>query len=72
MEQLLITDAEVKKIMIDGGKRLCDYAIEQWVSGKYSTGGKFIQKEWNYRQLNIQRWKEIKNRINEEMFGESK
>jgi hypothetical protein len=51
---------EVIDVMIDGGERLCDYATDQWLSGKYDRGAESsdaMQKE------NLQRWSEIRKRI---------
>lgn len=31
-----IDDSEVVQMMMDGGEKLCDYAIAQWNSGKYN------------------------------------
>ena len=51
-----ITDREVVKIMVDGGERLCEYALEKWIGNAYQTDEKT-------RQEYIQRWKAIKARI---------
>jgi len=52
------TDDEVLRIMVDGGKRLCEYAITQWTADKYGLG-----HEENYRH--IARWKKISSRMSD-------
>ncbi len=42
--------------MVDGGEKLCDYAINQWSSGKYEL-------PYAATQENIARWYSIKSRI---------
>ena len=54
------TDSEVRQVMIDGGKQLCEYAINKWLSGSYDP--------CPAKQENIARWKNIKSRINKNMF----
>jgi len=51
-----ITDEEILKIMIDGGEKLCDYALDLWITDKYKLGEAA-------RQQNMKRWSEIKGRI---------
>jgi len=51
-----VTDQEVIKVMMDGGRRLCDYARAQWTSGKYG-----LDHDTNYE--NVRRWNEIEHRI---------
>jgi hypothetical protein len=51
-----VKDCEVIKIMIDGGEKLCDYAIEQWIGDKYKLGE-------DMRRESILRWNKIKSRI---------
>ena len=51
-----ISDKEVIKIMVDGGEKLCDHAIEQWEGYKYGH-------DYDLRQGNLLRWKTIKSRI---------
>lgn len=48
-------DSVVIKVMIDGGCKLCDYAIEQWNSGKYNLP--------ELRPAYVKRWSLIKDRI---------
>ena len=54
---------EVIKVMIDGGNKLCDYATEQWLSGKYSDSDPDLAA--TMRKENLQRWAEIRRRIGE-------
>lgn len=54
---------EVINVMIDGGERLCDYATEQWVSGKYDSRDAELSDAM--RKENLQRWSEIRKRIRE-------
>lgn len=54
---------EVINIMIDGGNKLCDYATEQWLSGKY--GDNDPDQYLAMRKENLQRWAEIRRRISE-------
>lgn len=51
------SDSEVWGVMRDGGIRLCDYAEQQWRSGKYDQMSDAETKE------NIQRWRYIRQRI---------
>ena len=51
-----VSNGEVVRIMIDGGKKLCDYALEQWIANKY-------QMDEEARRYHITRWKVIKDRI---------
>lgn len=53
-----VTDSEVIGVMKDGGRQLCEYAREQWYSGKYGNDQKM-------KQENLKRWREIENRIPE-------
>lgn len=57
-----VTTHEVINVMIDGGDRLCDYATEQWMSGKYDNGREDLMP---MRSENLQRWAEIRKRIRE-------
>jgi len=49
-------DDDVINIMVDGGKRLCDYALEQWIGDKYKMGEEV-------RHQYIAEWKAKKARI---------
>lgn len=51
-----VTDSEVLQVMIDGGKKLCDYAIEQWEGTKYQMSE---AQRLEYKT----RWKKIKEMI---------
>jgi hypothetical protein len=53
-----VTDEEVINAMVDGGRKLCEYAIEQWTKDKYGMG-----HETN--QAYIQRWRKISSRMGE-------
>lgn len=52
------TDKEVLNTLLDGGVRLCDYAIEQWESGKYRSTPEDIAS-------NRRRWRSMKDRMRE-------
>lgn len=52
---------EVIKIMVDGGNKLCDYATDRWVSGKYDGGDPELSA--TMRRENLQRWAEIRRQI---------
>lgn len=52
---------EVIKVMVDGGNKLCDYATEQWLSGKYDGGDPELSAAM--RRENLQRWAEIHRQI---------
>lgn len=54
-----VSDQEVIQVMIDGGRRLCDYAKEQWVAGKYGRDNQQMIRD------NLQRWNAIECRISE-------
>lgn len=54
---------EVISIMIDGGNKLCDYATDQWLSGKYDSNDP--DQSFAIRKENLQRWAEIRRRISE-------
>ena len=58
-----ITDQEVFQIMIDGGEKLCDYALTQWISGKYCGPRPWSESDEDMRQENIRRWNKIKGKI---------
>ena len=51
-----VSDSEVLKIMIDGGEKLCDYALAKWISNAYGTDNET-------RQESIMRWNEVRRRI---------
>lgn len=53
-----ITDDEVLGIMIDGGVKLCDYAIEKWISDGYGMSHEV-------KQQYIRRWRAIQQRVRE-------
>lgn len=56
MVDRVISDAEVLGIMADGGRKLCDYALEQWWSGKYGLDHAATQvmiAEWKEKQARI-------------------
>lgn len=55
-----VTTKEVIKVMIDGGERLCDWATEQWVSGKYDGNDLSLA---DMRKENLLRWTEIRRQI---------
>lgn len=55
---------EVLGIMVDGGKKLCDYAIEQWSSYKYSFHQPPTIEDEKMRQEYMMRWRKIKRMIN--------
>lgn len=52
---------EVINVMVDGGKKLCDYAEEQWIAGKYDNGNPQFA---DMRSDNLKRWAEIRKQIN--------
>jgi hypothetical protein len=61
-----ISDREVIGIMVDGGKRVCDHAIEQWLSGKYDfPAPEYAEENRKRRREHEQRWKAIRERIGE-------
>ena len=51
-----VTDREVLDIMKDGGKKLCKYALDQWIGNVYRL-------DEESRQAHIKRWHEIESRI---------
>lgn len=51
-----VTDEEVIRIMLDGGRKLCDYAMGQWTGNKYQMS----HEECLY---NYQRWRHIRDRM---------
>lgn len=53
-----ITDEEVIGIMVDGGKKLCEYAVTQWATNKY-------QMDHATNLAHIARWRRIGTRIAE-------
>jgi hypothetical protein len=50
--------------MKDGGRKLCDYALEQWTGWKYASDPPTPEDEI-MRQEFIAEWKEVKSRIGE-------
>lgn len=51
-----ISDSEVIKVMVDGGERLCDHALTQWINDAYKLSE-------DVRQENITRWNALRRRI---------
>lgn len=51
-----IPNDEIAGVLLDGARRLCDYAAEQWISGKY--GG-----DEDMRQENLRHWSEIRRSL---------
>ena len=58
-----ITNQEVLEIMSDGGEKICDHALTQWISGKYCGPRPWSDDDEKMRQENIRRWNEIKRMI---------
>jgi hypothetical protein len=58
---LEVSAREVINVMVDGGKKVCDYAEEQWLSGKYDGDD---PKLADMRRDNLKRWSEIRKQIN--------
>jgi len=55
--QIDITN-EAINVLRDGANRLCDYAVEQWMSDKYKMGHEACQE-------NIRRWRMIREKCHE-------
>jgi len=53
-----ITDDEILRIARDGGRQLCDHALQKWIGNAYNM-------DEATRQAYINRWKEIKSRISD-------
>ena len=51
------TDKEVIGVMVSGGEKLCDYALQKWIAGDYGGGDMRIEY--------IDRWNNIRSRIRE-------
>ena len=60
-----VTDSEVLQIMIDGGERLCDYALDKWIAGDYCGPRPWSDQEEKMRQAFILRWKKTRTRMRE-------
>jgi hypothetical protein len=61
--QLPVTDEEILNIMVDGGEKLCDYAITQWASYKYATYPNPTQNDEDTRRESLLRWNQLKSQI---------
>lgn len=56
-------EEEVLELMIDGGERLCDYALDKWMGDHYHLGEDMRQqmlKEWGANRRGI---RPLANRI---------
>jgi hypothetical protein len=62
MKKLEVRDNEVIQVMKDGGLKLVEYARKQWLSGIYDMPG---GDNHEFRQIHLNRWKEIEQRIPE-------
>lgn len=51
-----VDSSEIAGVLLDGARRLCDHASNQWISGTY--GG-----DEEMRRENLQRWAEIRRSL---------
>ena len=56
------TYEEVLDIMVDGGKKLCDYALDKWISYSY-CGFPPTPEDEKMRQEYLKHWHKIKDMI---------
>lgn len=58
-----MSDQEFFNLLEDGGVRLCDYAIEQWQSGKYTCGIPKTPEAFSVITENTMKFERAKQRV---------
>ncbi len=61
----IMTDREIYDLLENGGIRLCDYAIEQWQSGKYTGGNPLDPTAFAQITENTVKFEKAKTRVRE-------
>jgi hypothetical protein len=58
-----MTDEDAKKVMFDGGIKLCEDSIFSWQSNKYTPHYPLSEADQKMKRENVELWRELKSAI---------